>query len=151
MTMPLRRTLACLALLHAAAVPAWAESLASSASSGASASVGSLSDSLHGSSDSSSPNRVADGDYRVIDVAAIDAQPGLMRVTLAPAAAADGAQTLTLDLPQPVAQASRLVPGAIVAARTRPYGVEFANGQPQRPFFLVLADEWYRELRSRPL
>lgn len=150
MTMSLRRTLACLALLHAAAAPAWAESLASSASSGASASVGSLSDSLRGSSDSSSPNRVAEGDYRVIDVALIDAKPGLLRVTLAPAAA-EGGQTLTLDLPQPVAQASRLVPGAIVAARSRPYGIEFANGQPQRPFFLVLADEWYRELHSRPL
>lgn len=150
MSLPLRHTLACLALI-ALAAPAGAESVASSASSTASASIGSLSDSLRGSSDSSSPNRVATGDYRVTDVAEVADKPGTLRVALEPVGAQDGGVAFRLDLPQQVALDQGLVPGAIVAARERPYGVEFAKGQPAQPFFLVLAEPWYRELQSRAL
>ena len=38
--------------------------------------------------------------------------------------------------------------GQIVAARQRPYGVEFAKGDTGKAFFLVLHDAWYRELQS---
>jgi hypothetical protein len=151
MTLSLRRTVACLALIAPLATLSHAEGSASSASSTASASVGSLSDSLRGSSDSSSPNRVAAGDYRVVEVAAIADKPGTVRVTLEPVRAADGAQPFRLDLPQQLALEQGLAPGALVAARERPYGVEFAKGEPARPFFLVLADDWYHELQSRAL
>lgn len=151
MTATLRRTLVCLALAAPFVPAAFAESFASSASSTASASVGSLSDSLRGSSDSSSPNRVAAGDYRVTDVAAVAEKPGVVRVTLEPVAARDGAAPFRLDLPQPLALERGIAPGAIVAARERPYGVEFAQGEPRQAFFLVLADDWYREMHSRAL
>lgn len=151
MTQPLRRTLVCFALIAPLAAPSFAESFASSASSTASASVGSLSDSLRGSSDSSSPNRVAAGDYRVIEVAAVSDKPGTLRVTLEPVSANGGAQPFKLDLPQQLALDQGIAPGAVVAARERPYGVEFAKGEPAQAFFLVLADEWYRELQSRAL
>ena len=42
----------------------------------------------------------------------------------------------------------RLAPGDIVTARQRPYGVEFASGATQQAFFLVLNDDWYRELQT---
>jgi hypothetical protein len=154
MTLSLRRTFASfalMALIAPLAAPSYAESLASSASSTASASVGSLSDSLRGSSDSSSPNRVAAGDHRVIEVAAVADKPGTLRVTLEPVNTSGNAQAFRLDLPQPLALGQGIAPGAIVAARERPYGVEFAKGEPAQAFFLVLADDWYRELQSRAL
>lgn len=52
-----------------AALPCAAESFASSASSAGSSAVGSLSDSIHDSS-GSSKHDVAEGDYRIVDVAA---------------------------------------------------------------------------------
>lgn len=152
MTLPLRRTLACLVLIAPLAATVHAESVASSASSTASASVGSLSDSLRGSSDSSARDRVATGDYRVTEVVAVADKPGTLRVSLEPVDAAAGAQQpFRLDLPQQLALEQGIVPGAVVAARERPYGIEFAKGEPARPFFLVLADDWYRELQSRAL
>lgn len=151
MTLSLRRTALCLALIAPLAAPSFAESIASSASSTASASVGSLSDSLRGSSDSSSPNRVAAGDYRVTEIAAVGEKPGMLRVTLEPVSAQGGAQPFRLDLPQQLALEQALTPGVVVAAVERPYGIEFAKGEPARGFFLVLADDWYRELQSRAL
>ena len=58
----------------AAAVPAWADpaSSASSASSTASQSVGSISGSIQRSSNSSTGNNVAEGDYRIIEVRSFD-------------------------------------------------------------------------------
>jgi len=148
--MPLTRTLA-FAILAAAAAPAFAESFASSASVGSSASIGSVSDSLGGSSNASSPNRTAAGDYRVIDVAAVAGKPGVLRLTLAPVAAAAETAPLRLDLPQALVQQHALAAGSVVGARERPYGLEFAKGEPREPFFLVLDDAWYRELHSRAL
>lgn len=151
MTPMLRRTLACLVLTVPLAGTAFAESIASSASSTASASVGSLSDSLRGSSDSSARDRTTAGDYRVVDVAAVADKPGVMRLTLQPVPAREEASTLLLDVPQAVVQQHAVAAGTMVAARERPYGIEFAKGEPREPFFLVLADDWYRELHSRAL
>ena len=74
--------IACLALLCAAAVaPVRAESFASSASSAGSASSGSVSDSIEGSSDASSPDRkVAEGNYRITEVAQVEGRPGTVRL-----------------------------------------------------------------------
>ena len=73
----------CTVLLWAAALGCRAESFASSASSAGSASLGSISDSIGRSSNSSSPdNRTADGDYRVIEVADWTQRPGMLQLTL---------------------------------------------------------------------
>lgn len=131
--------------------PVRAESFASSASSAGSASSGSVSDSLRGSSDSSSGRRqVADGDYRVIQVADAAGRPGLLRVTLRATAAAD---EFALELPAQALAGRGLAAGDLVQARNRAYGIEFAHAaQAQRPreaFFLVLADDWQREIAPR--
>jgi hypothetical protein len=148
---PRRTRLAGAALLTAAlATPAFAESFASSASSAGSASSGSLSDSIQGSSNSSSPNKtVADGEYRIDGIAAVAQKPGFVRLQLQDVARADN--TLFLDLPEPTAAQAALALGGRVSARNRPYGIEFAKAPVREAFFLVLADDWYRELPSHPV
>ncbi len=140
---------ACIASLAMAAMPAGAaSSAASSASDSASTSIGSLSDSLKKSSDSSSnTTQLTEGDYRVIDVAALPERPGMARVTLQLTSAADTAE-LDLYLPQQAVDEGRLTAGQTVKSRQRSYGFELANGEPLRAFFLVLADDWYRELQT---
>ena len=137
------------ALGGAAAGPALAASSASSASSeGSSASVGSLSTSIEKSSNSSSKgDKVAEGDYRIIEVAVADQQPGKMRLTLRALNPADGEFFLTL--PQTAVQHGRLVAGGVVTARAHAYGLQFAAGTPREAFFLVLRDEWYQELQTK--
>lgn len=140
-----------LALLGSlAATPALAASSASSASSeGSSASVGSLSTSFETSSNSSSKgDKVAAGDYRVVQMAAAEQRPGHLRLTLR---AVDGNDQFTLLLPQEAATQGRLAEGAVVTARTRDYGLEFTAAATREAFFLVLRDEVYRELRTRPV
>jgi hypothetical protein len=133
------------------AAPAWADSLASSASSAGSASLGSISDSIGNSSRSSSPdNRTADGDYRVIDVAEVDAKPGMLQLTLQ--ATQGEAHEFTLKLPRQALGDKGIAVGDLVHARNRPYGLEFARttaAQTREAFFLVLADAWHKELDSR--
>ena len=146
--------LAVLTLLGTAvATPAWAESFASSASSAGSASLGSISDSIGDSSRSSSrDNKTADGDYRVIDVAELAAKPGLLQLTLQ--ATQGEAREFTLKLPREALGNKGIAVGDIVHARNRPYGLEFArlnDAQTREAFFLVLADDWHRELDSRPV
>ena len=143
--------LAGIALLAAAlAPPALAESIASSASSAGSASVGSLSDSVTRSSKSSSgETQVAAGDYRVIEVAERADRPGALQLKLQAVARPDDAGALWLTLPRQALAARTLAAGDLVHARQRPYGLEFAHAPAGEPFFLVLADDWHRELAPR--
>ena len=142
--------LACLSCLCiATAAPCLADSLASSASSAGSASSASISDSIDRSSDSSKRDKqVAEGDYRIVEVAAVADRPGTLRLKMQPTAPQGGAGEFTLDLPQPTFDRQGLAPGAIVSARRRAYGLEFARADTHEPFFLVLADAWQRELES---
>jgi len=143
--------LACLAtLLGATALPALASSMAaSSASEGGSASVGSLSDSIEGSSNSSSKkDKVAEGDYKVIEVAAVAERPGTMRLKLQPVADTREETAFFLYLPEKALAQNPVAAGQTVAARARPYGTEFAKADTGKAFFLVLSDDWYRELQS---
>ena len=143
----------------ALATPSLADSGASSASSAGSASVGSLSNSLTASSNSSSPaDKVAEGDYRVIEVAAVAERPGLLRLRLQATAGPTGAGPIWLTLPEKALAGRALRSGDIVNAKHRPYGIEFAHdvrnlqGEPRRvAFFLVLADDWFGELAPRAL
>lgn len=148
--------LAPLALLWIAmATPCLAESLASSASSAGSASLGSASDSLSTSSNSSTQNKpVAQGDYRVIDVATLPERPGMLRLQMQATTKPGAAGELWLTLPQQALAQRPLRAGDVVQARHRPYGVEFARtdaAHAREAFFLVLADDWHRELDPRAL
>ncbi len=139
-------------LLGAAAMPALADSSASSsASESISTSVGSISDSFKKSSNSSSKTDVAEGDYKIIDVAAVADRPGIARMTLHAVVEHGEDSEFFLFVPQQVVDMNRLAAGQTVTAQNRPYGVQFANGQPRQAFFLVLADDWYRELQTRPV
>lgn len=142
---------ASMALLGAAAsLPAQAASSASSASlDGSSASVGSVSDSFQGSSNSSSKKdgKVAAGDYRIVEIADVAARPGMARLHLQ--AATDADDGFYLYVPRSTVAAGALADGHTVTARPRPYGVEFAHAGTA--FFLMLQDDWYRELQTRPV
>jgi type IV secretory pathway TrbL component len=156
-TLPLVAALA----LCLSASTATADSTAS-ASSASSTSVGSASASIGKSSDSSNSgakDRVAQGQYRVVDVAEMAHQPNMLRMRLQPleigdALASNRAQAFDLVLPRQAADQVQLAVGQTIATEHRPYGLAFAavtaTGNTS-PFFLVLDDDWYRELESRPV
>jgi hypothetical protein len=148
---------------------AWADST-SSASSAASGSVGSSSASLETSSNSSSSKqRVAQGPYTVVAMAAVDQQPDLVQLqlqaqtmpatgpqtgpdTATVATAHVAAATFTLRLPRQTAQQAQLAVGSTVLAQHRPYGLALATPTEQgqsRPFFLVMDGDRERELALR--
>ncbi|MDA8521550.1 hypothetical protein [Acidovorax sp. NCPPB 4044] len=113
-------------------------SLASSAGSSAS----SASDSIGRSSGGPGRGRkLAEGEYRVVQVADVAGQPDKARLTLR---AADGEFLLTL--PRAAQGARALAVGDRVQASPRPYGVEFARAETREAFFLVLDDAWARGL-----
>jgi hypothetical protein len=144
----LPRALCLAALATTCALPVRADSLASSASSAGSASSNSISDSIGGSSNSSSGDRrVAAGEYRVIDVAQAPAKADTTRITLR-AVAGGPVQEFHLDVPDRALAARRVATGELVQVNARAYGYEFAYADTQRPFFLALQDDWYRDLGS---
>lgn len=126
---------------------AWAASSAvASASDSVSTSVDSLSRSIRKSSDSSSRTVVGQGDYEVIRVADVEGDRRDVTLQALPGRGAHG--VLTLRLPLEAAARGDLVPGRVVTAHERPYGVEFARADTRTAFFLLLDDEWSRELQS---
>jgi hypothetical protein len=139
---------------------------ASSASSAASDSVttllGSVSNSLGRSSDSSKggDKTAAAGDYKIIEVTEVPNAPNApnapnvqlatLRLKLQGVVqntAADG--ELFLYLPRAAFEQGQLRVGHIVTATPRPYGLEFSRAATREAFFLVLHDEWYRDLQTR--
>jgi hypothetical protein len=151
MTFPASQLACALLVGVVAALPCGAESFASSAASSASsASVGSLSNSLRSSSGASTDN-VAEGDYRVVDVAAAGS-PETIRVKMQPLVhAGDDAAVIFLDVPRPALKDRAAAPGDVIGVRQRPYGYEFAWADTRVAFFLVLAPDWRRELEPRPV
>ncbi|KQQ33788.1 hypothetical protein ASF61_12150 [Duganella sp. Leaf126] len=145
------RLAACAAALALAATTARADSFVSSASSAGSASSGSVSDSLNDSSNSSSGNKrkVADGNYRILEIGTTPDRAGRTRLTLQQQGQ-DG-QRVVLDLPQATFAQQGLAAGDTMYAQNRVYGIEFGRVDNRQPFYLVLADEWYGELASRPV
>jgi hypothetical protein len=131
------------AALGLAAAASASESAASSASSAGSASSASVSDSIQGSSNSSTGGKVAAGEYRVVVIADADAKR--QRVELA----ADGGARFTLLLPRAAAE---LRIGETVAVLDRPYGYAFArSGTAGGPFFVALADGWVQDRSLKAL
>lgn len=175
----------CVAGLAGLSGPAAAESIAasvvSSTASLGSASMRSLSDSVEGSSRSSTGDtRKAAGQYRLIELAERADRPGQVTLRLrrdagptagvatAQAAAqatglvaagsaapvAEAADELLLHVPAEALAARPLAVGDQVVARARSYGLWFAQRAADgadRPFFLALHDDWQGELGSRAL
>jgi hypothetical protein len=136
----------------AQAIELSASSAASSASESVATSVGSLSTSVTSSSNSSSGgDQVAEGDYRVRAVAVLADRPGLVQVTLQAVALAGPAGELKLTLPQATAERARLATGGTVHVKQRSFGLEFAQGPAREAFFLAVADDWLRDLATRPV
>lgn len=140
----------CTAFVVAAATTAQADSFTSSASSAGSASSGSVSTSLTTSSKSSSgeDQKVATGNFRILDVAMTPGRPDMVRLSMR-AETADS--QFALDLPAAVLKAQDLDKGDLVHVQTRAYGYEFAHAATRKPFFLVLEDAWHNELAARPV
>lgn len=135
---------------------AQAESLGSAASSAASAgssASGSVSDSIKGSSNSSTGKaQVADGAYRVIELAQAADRPGYVQLRLR--GTEQAASEFTLTVPQQALKAPGMTVGDIVQARNRDYGLEFARVRAEgvrETFFLALHDNALREMRSHAL
>ncbi len=151
----LKMRLATLALLAGAApLACHADSLASSSVSESSTQIsGSISDSFKGSSHSSSPdNKQVKGDYKVIDMAAVEGKPGFVELHLQPVAAnAPANADFYLTLPRAAAERGQVSTGAVVTAMQRPYGIEFAANQPRAAFFLALADDVAQDLKLAPV
>lgn len=142
--------LAVIGLIAALALPAArASGISFSITESLALSVGSASNSLRGSSNASSPGGGhAAGDFRVVEVAAVDSAPQRVRLQLAPMPGNPGA-AFALEVPQQTLAQTPLAVGDVVSARPRPYGIEFALAATQRVFFLVLEDDWYRELSAQ--
>lgn len=149
------KTLAAAALsaVLSTTLPVAADSFASSASSASiTASVGSVSTSFGKSSDSATKTAAAEGDYQIVAIAAAPERPGTLRLTLQARAEGKDDSEFFLYLPQAVAERAQLAQGGTVTARSRPYGTEFTqrtDSQANSAFFLVLADDTYRELQAR--
>ena len=146
------RALCAVAIAAAAVVttaPVHADSFASSASSAGSASSASISDSISSSSNSSSgDDRMAAGQYRVIDIAQAPAKPNTTRMTLR-AVAGGPAHDYHLDVPNRALAQRGVAVGELVQVNERVYGYEFAYADTRRPFFLALQDDWQNDLGSR--
>ena len=149
----LKKRLAFALLTGAVALPCLAESsVASSASDSLSQSSTAISDSISGSSHSSSPdNKQVKGDFKVIDMAELADRPGMVQLQLRPVAATSDDTDILLTLPRVAAANGHVEKDATITALQRPYGIEFASGQPHAAFFLALANDWVSDLKTAPL
>ena len=137
-----------------------ASSASSAVSDSLSTSVGSISTSFNASSDASSPGRpLKTGAYRITDIQLAAGREGYARLTLQEQVAvgsdAPAAAEQHLFLPLATVTAAALQAGNVIHARARPYGLELAKAGDEAavptPFFLIVSDERYRELLTRPV
>lgn len=134
-----------LAALSIQPLPARADSSSvSSTSASASQSLGSVSDSIQGSSNSSTGHRVAAGEYRIVEIAALGDRPGLERLQLE----GEGGR-FALLLPAAVREREALRSGDRIAVSTPAYGLAFARAGAREPFFLALDEAWRHEFQRR--
>lgn len=144
--MRLARSLAAAALALALAPAGATVSTSSAVSDSVDVSSRAMSHSLKRSSESSSGRPVAQGDYRVTQVAQV--APEVQEVTLQAVAGTGARGELVLHMPDRAVQAGGVAVGEVVLARQRPYGYELARADTRTAFFLLLDDPWYRELQS---
>lgn len=144
MTLPRFSLLAALAVSASLLCSPIAHASLYSVSESISTTVGSISDSVRGSSKAIN---VAEGDYKVIAVAQAEDKPGHTRLTLQ---AAGDAQQAPFFLFVPAAGGqNRVAKGDIVTASKRPYGLAFAEAEATTPFVLVLDPSWLQELQPK--
>ena len=142
MTLPRFSLLAALVVSTSALLSPVAHASLYSLSESISTTVGSISDSVRGSSRAIN---VAEGDYKVIDVAQAEDKLGQTRLTLQ---AAGDVQQTPFYLFVPAAAGPNVVArGDIVTASKRPYGLAFAQAEATTPFVLVLDQAWLKELQ----
>jgi hypothetical protein len=137
-------------ILASALLPAFASASTSviSLSDSVSGTVQSVSNSVSRSSNSSSNAvKVAEGDYRVVDVAMVEGQPDKMRLKLEAVAMANEPQ-LYLFVPRHDYDQARLNNGQIVTASKRPYGLAFSLAHVAQPFAVVLDQDWKNDLTT---
>lgn len=140
----------CCVVATPGAASGMASSAGSSASEAGSSALGGSSDSLGTSSDSSGEDtKVAAGDYRLAAINPVADQQEMLRLTMEPLDTTGDASSFHLDLPRLALKDKQLNPGETIRVLERSYGLEFAHGAKQEPFFLVLADDWQRDLGSR--
>jgi hypothetical protein len=131
-----------------------------SASASASTVVVSISDSISGSvqavsdgisrsskSSANAVNNLAEGDYRVVDVAMADGQPGKMRLKLQALATPNDPGVYLVVARAEVEQAG-VRDGQLVTASRRPYGMAFTPAHQTAAFAVVLDDQWLKELSA---
>jgi len=141
----MRLVLLATSLALVAATAAHASSFASSAADAGSSASGSVSDSFKASSNSSSGGEHrAEGRYRVTEVAQAEVA-GKLRLRLE----REGAAPVELTLPRQALADRAVSVGDEVQATPQPYGVAFAHADTGKAFFLVLEDDWHRELAAR--
>lgn len=159
-------------LASALCLPSWAGSASVfSASDSASTSVGSLSESLQGASNSvSKTTRLVQGDYLIQDMQVVvkkgaalldnktdthtdidtdtDSNPprGLPQVRLTLRTLQGPEESLELTLPLATAEQAGLGVGQTLQAKNRPYGVVLSNPMP---FFILLDDRTVNDLSTR--
>jgi hypothetical protein len=136
----------CLAL----ATPlSWAASSTSSVTSLASESVGSVSDSISASSNSSTGDKkVAQGLYQVTDIA-LENHP--TRGELARLRLRGDAGDFELLLPRTTQARHELAVGQTVAVSEADWGYRFSLQGQGQPFFLALNAAWQGSLQNKPV
>jgi len=92
---------------------------------------------------------VAEGDYKVIEVAALAERPGMLQVKLQATDQIGEQGALWLTLPQQALTLRALAAGDVVSASNRPYGVAFAYADSRTAFFLLLADDWRGDVEPK--
>jgi hypothetical protein len=133
------------------ALPSHAGSSTSSAASDSiGTSLGSSSTSIAKSSESSTKVVAQlDGDYTITEVVALEERPGLLRLALQAKNGENEDGNIYLYVPAATVTQTRLQVGHGVTATSRPYGTEFATTENRQAFFLVLKDDWSRELNNQ--
>jgi len=111
----------------------------------------SASASLEGTSTGSSKvvKTVAEGNYRVTDIAESNDHPDKMKVALQ-ADKADG-EAFYLYITRNQFDKANLNKGQVVTAVKRPYGVSFKHVDAVEPFVVVLDETWIKDLRSNDI
>jgi len=138
------------ALVAFASAPTLAGGLAASSAAGGSSASSASMGSADKSSDSATKTMAEiNGPYRIVEVTPMPERPGTLRVKLQAAASAD--DVVQIYVPQKTLERNGLGAGKMVTAHQRPYGVEFARTDTNQAFFLLLADDWHKELSSNPV
>jgi len=140
------------ALLASTSLSALASGLtASSAAGGSSASSASMGSVENSSNSAAKALTEINGPYRVVEMTPMPDRPGTLRVTLQALDTAQGDERVAIHMPIKALERGDISTGKTVLAHQRPYGVEFASGETRQAFFLLLADDWHKELSSRPV